>query len=52
MSEENISMRQTDANIERECNFDLLRCISCVTVVILHIAAMYIKEDFSNIVSR
>ncbi|NEX02307.1 Surface polysaccharide O-acyltransferase, integral membrane enzyme [Pseudobutyrivibrio sp. NOR37] len=35
----------------RYYGYDLLRTVSCITVVMLHISSMYIKDDFSTIVS-
>lgn len=34
----------------RQAEYDWLRSISCVSIVILHIAAMYMKEDMRDIV--
>lgn len=39
-------------NHERFNNYDVLRCISCFTVVVLHIAAIYVNDDFKNIISE
>lgn len=36
-------------NKGRELSYDILRCISCIFVVILHVSAMYVKEDFQGI---
>lgn len=34
----------------REVSYDILRCISCISVVILHVAAMYVSEDYQSFV--
>lgn len=36
----------------RQANYDLLRAVSCVTVVLLHVSAMYVGEKFRDIVER
>lgn len=42
---------QSEGN-HREENYDLLRAISCVTVVLLHVSAMYIGDNFRDIVKQ
>lgn len=37
---------------DRQTSYDLLRSISCISVVILHLASMYGKDDFINILSN
>lgn len=39
-------------NSPRQANYDLLRAISCVTVVLLHVSAMYVGNNFRDIVGR
>lgn len=33
----------------RELSYDILRCISCISVVILHVSSIYVKEDFQGL---
>lgn len=38
-------------DFDRQTEYDWLRGISCFSVVILHIASMYLKDDFADVVS-
>ena len=44
----NLTDRQTD----RQTSYDYLRAISCISVVILHISSMYLKDDFTGLISE
>lgn len=38
-------------NTKRQIQYDYLRCISCLSVVILHVSSMYLKVDFRSIIA-
>lgn len=36
----------------RQVGYDFLRAISCMTVIILHVSSMYLKDDFRGLISN
>lgn len=44
--------RKMVKNCDRQYAFDWLRAVSCILVVILHVASMYLKEDFGYLISN
>ncbi len=39
-------------SFKRQGNYDALRALSCITVVLLHVSSIYVKDEFRTIISH